>query len=146
MTRPIIVLVEDHADTRELYAMLLDSVGYDVYAVENGEAALDLIHQVHPSAVVLDVGLPGIDGIELCARIRKHASFRNLPIIAVSGWLGTGHRSGHLARASFSELLGKPVETADLLAAVQRWAPFNAKLPTVPPRSAGPAPIPWMGT
>jgi CheY-like chemotaxis protein len=143
MMRPIIVLVEDHADTRELYSVLLERAGYDVHAAETGEAALEMIRQIRPAAVVLDIGLPGIDGIEICARLRKHAWFRSLPIIAVSGWLGAGHRLEHLARASFSELLAKPVDTRELLAAVQRWAPHSVSTP--PPRAKGPAPIPWMG-
>ncbi|MCA1586120.1 MAG: response regulator [Acidobacteria bacterium] len=148
MTRPIIVLAEDHADTCNLYLHLLDSVGYDVRVATTGDAALALVRQVRPAAVVLDIGLPGIDGIEICARIRQHGWFRNLPIIAVTGWLSAGHRLDHLARASFSELFGKPVDTRELLAAVQRWAPSTSSPSSMRARPAalGPAPTPWMGS
>jgi CheY-like chemotaxis protein len=145
MTRPIIVLAEDHADTRELYSVLLQAAGYDVRTVETGDEALAVIRQTRPAAVVLDIGLPGIDGIEICARIRQHASFRDLPILAVSGWVGSGHRRSHLEKASFSELLAKPVETAELLAAVQRWAPSEPRQVRKQTADKGPAPIPWMG-
>jgi CheY-like chemotaxis protein len=125
MDRPVVVLIEDHADTLELYARLLESRGYDVRPLDTGEGAVELIRRVSPAAVVLDVGLPGRDGMEICRLLRQLPRFASLPIIAVSAWIGTGFRGRSIEEANFSELLPKPVHPGHLLAAVQRWAPID---------------------
>jgi CheY-like chemotaxis protein len=125
MDRPVVVLIEDHPDTLELYAQVLQSRGYDVRPLDTGEGAVELIRRVSPAAVVLDVGLPGRDGIEICRLLRQLPRFASLPIIAVSAWIGTGFRGKSIEDGNFSELLPKPLYPGQLLEAVQRWAPID---------------------
>jgi two-component system response regulator MprA len=66
-----ILVVDDDRAVREALRRTLTLAGYEVQVAEDGEAALERIVQSVPDAVVLDVGLPGIDGIELCGRVRR---------------------------------------------------------------------------
>ena len=66
------LVVEDDEDVRELIGFALTSQGFEVCSVDSGQAALDLVAGLDPDLVTLDLGLPGIDGIETCRRIRQH--------------------------------------------------------------------------
>jgi two-component system response regulator MprA len=65
-----ILVVDDDRAVREALRRALSLAGYEVQVAEDGEQALELIVQAVPEAVVLDVGLPGIDGLEVCRRVR----------------------------------------------------------------------------
>lgn len=122
MDRPTVVLIEDHLDSLEMYALLLRHAGYDVHATSSAAAALAVLRQLRPEAVVMDVGLPDIDGVDLCRRLRHNARLASIPIIGVTGWT-IGESGSRLDDAPFTELLQKPVSPDDLLATVERWAP-----------------------
>lgn len=124
--RPVVLIVEDHPDTQDLYRFILGNAGYDVHIAKDGEEALRLVETARPAAVLLDIGLPKIDGITVCRRIRNQARFSSLPVIAVSAWLGRGPAADTVAAADFTELLAKPIRPEVLLEAVQRWAPRAA--------------------
>jgi two-component system response regulator MprA len=66
-----VLVVDDDRAVREALRRALTLAGYDVQLAEDGEAALEQIVQAVPDAVVLDVGLPGIDGLEVCRRVRR---------------------------------------------------------------------------
>ena len=66
-----ILVVEDDQRVLRLEQLVLEKHGYDVIAVGNAEEAVDMIAGISPSLVVLDIGLPGIDGITACRRIRE---------------------------------------------------------------------------
>lgn len=121
MAQPLVAVVDDHADAREMYITTLKHSGYDVVHGENGLAALEILHRCRPAALVMHVGLPDIDGVELCRRIRNHPIFTSLPVIGISGW-GAGTRGARLREADFTELLLKPVAVEQLLEVVRRWA------------------------
>ncbi|GAA4689159.1 response regulator transcription factor [Nocardioides nanhaiensis] len=65
------LVVEDDEDVRELIGFALTSQGFEVCSVDSGQAAIDLVCSLDPDLVTLDLGLPGIDGIETCRRIRE---------------------------------------------------------------------------
>ena len=122
MDRATIVLLEDHLDSLEMYAQLLRHAGYDVHASSTAYAALDLLRWSRPDALVMDIGLPDIDGVDFCRRLRHDARLESMPIIGVTGWV-TGEPGLRLKDAPFTELLQKPVQPDVLLATVMRWAP-----------------------
>jgi len=66
-----ILVVDDDRAVRDALRRALTLAGYEVQSAEDGEQALEAVVQAIPDAVVLDVGLPGIDGLEVCRRLRR---------------------------------------------------------------------------
>jgi two-component system cell cycle response regulator DivK len=79
-----ILIVDDDADTRWLLQQLLAGEGYEVQTAEYAEAAMMLLYTFRPDVVLMDVRLPGMDGLEL-TRLIQLTSSRKVPIVAVSG-------------------------------------------------------------
>lgn len=75
-------MVDDDRAVREALRRVLTLAGYEVQLAESGEQALELLVQAEPDAVVLDVGLPGIDGLEVCRRVRRAGS--RVPILILT--------------------------------------------------------------
>lgn len=83
--RPTVLLAEDHDDTRLSYELLLQLYGVRVQNAASGPAVLDSLRASAPDLLVLDMGLPEMDGWETARRIRSDERVRDLPIIAVTG-------------------------------------------------------------
>lgn len=68
--RPLVLVVEDEAPIADILRLYLDRSGFDVAVARDGPQGLAAVHERHPDAVILDVGLPGMDGTEICRRMR----------------------------------------------------------------------------
>jgi two-component system response regulator MprA len=79
----MILVVDDDRAVREALRRILTLGGYEVQLAQDGEEALELVMQSLPEALVLDVGLPGIDGLELCRRVRRLGN--RVPILMLTG-------------------------------------------------------------
>lgn len=84
MSRNRILIVEDDKDIRELMEYNLGKDGFDVSGVESGEEALEAVGRNLPELVVLDLMLPGIDGFEVCRRLKGSEASSHVPIVIVS--------------------------------------------------------------
>jgi two-component system alkaline phosphatase synthesis response regulator PhoP len=84
LQKRIILIVEDEKDLVKLITFHLITVGYDVLSTSNGIEALEICETVKPALVILDILLPGIDGWEICRRLRKNPQTRRIPIIMLS--------------------------------------------------------------
>ena len=113
-TQTIVLVVEDDADLRTLYRAALRAEGYAVVAFEDGLDALTFAEGTVPAAVVLDLGLPRIDGRDVQRELAAHESTRDVPVIVVTG------QSGHLDERAFACVLRKPIEPDSLVAAVRK--------------------------
>lgn len=82
---PVILIVDDSATMRLITCDALTKVGFNVIQAENGEAALTLLKTTKPDAILLDVEMPGLNGFEVCAKIRKLPDLLYLPIMMVTG-------------------------------------------------------------
>jgi two-component system phosphate regulon response regulator PhoB len=82
--KDVILVVDDEEDIRELVRYNLSKGGYTVTTAATGEEALRIAHEVRPMLVVLDIMLPGIDGLEVCRRIKADAALQNTPIVMIS--------------------------------------------------------------
>jgi DNA-binding response OmpR family regulator len=80
-----ILLVDDNPDSAVSLAMLLQLSGHETFIAHDGAAALDAADQHRPDVMLLDIRLPGIDGYEVCRRIRRQEWARDMAIIAVTG-------------------------------------------------------------
>ncbi|MCC7548344.1 MAG: response regulator [Burkholderiales bacterium] len=112
------LIVDDLADSADSLALMLKLLGHDAYTAYDGEQALDAILRHRPDVAVLDLGMPRMDGYQVCERIRARQRGRQMCVIALSGWGTQEDRRRTLARG-FDGHLVKPVEVAELLEAVE---------------------------
>ena len=81
---PLVLIVDDYLDCREMYGTYLTLQGYRVLKASNGLEALRLAVDSHPDVIVMDIGLPGIDGFEVTRRLKDEQATRPIPVIAVT--------------------------------------------------------------
>jgi CheY-like chemotaxis protein len=112
-----VLVVDDNSETAELMAEHLVAIGHDVRIALDGPSALAIIDQFVPEVVLLDIGLPVMDGYELASRLRVALAPRELRIIAITGY---GQAADHRRSrdAGFALHLVKPVDKATLRASV----------------------------
>ena len=115
----VIAVVEDNADNRLLLQAILGD-SYDIDEYEAGAAALEGLARSRPDLVLLDISLPGMDGVEVLSRIRADERLRDLPVIALTAHVMAGDREKYLG-AGFDDYIAKPiVDERVLLRAIAR--------------------------
>jgi PAS domain S-box-containing protein len=108
-----LLLVDDSVDAATLLAMVLEADGYDVRVAHEGKQALEVAAQFEPEIVLLDLGLPGMDGFQLAREMRKLAHTANALLVAVTGY---GQAADRLRsqEAGFDHHLVKPVSADEI--------------------------------
>lgn len=115
-----IAVVEDNPDNRLLVRAILEEA-YEVEEYENGPDALAGLAAGRPDLLLLDISLPGMDGVEVLRRVRADARLAGLPVVALTAHAMAGDRAKFLA-AGFDEYVTKPiVDEAVLLDAIATW-------------------------
>jgi CheY-like chemotaxis protein len=114
-----ILLVEDFDDTRLIMRLWLMKQGYRVVEAENGEDAVTLAEQQHPDLIIMDMMMPGLNGLDATRRIREYQSLRQTPIVAVSAYGANEYRAKAIA-AGCDEYVSTPFEPDALGALIQR--------------------------
>jgi CheY-like chemotaxis protein len=109
---PLVLLVEDHVDTRQMYAEFLGD-SFNVVQAGDGIQGLELVRTLHPDIVITDLSLPGMDGFELIAQVRRDPAMAAVPIICLSGYGGHAHERRATA-AGCNRVLQKPCMPDDL--------------------------------
>jgi PAS domain S-box-containing protein len=104
-----ILVVDDNKDSADSLGMLLKLGGADVQTAYDGPSALEAIRIVRPSVVLLDLGLPGLDGYEVARRVRQDLEARDVVLIALTGW-GQEEDRRRTREAGFNHHLVKPVD------------------------------------
>jgi two-component system CheB/CheR fusion protein len=120
-----VVIVEDNEDSREMLCAMLTHAGLVCHDAPDGVTGLQLIDDVSPAVVLLDVGLPGIDGLEVARRIRANPRHAGVRLIALTGYGQTADRVA-TAQAGFDHHLVKPVDPSELLALLAQPHPSSA--------------------
>jgi CheY-like chemotaxis protein len=85
VARPLVIVVDDFDDGRELVAELLELSGYDTAQARDGVEALELVTRLEPDLMVLDLALPKLDGFQVAALVRRDPRRCSVPIVAVTG-------------------------------------------------------------
>jgi CheY-like chemotaxis protein len=125
-TRPVNVLVvDDNPDAAESLALVLEQAGHRVRVAGDGLAALDAAREVRPDVVLLDLGMPGMNGFEAARRLREDPAARPALLVAVTGWDGDEDRRRTRA-AGFAHHLVKPADPEHVLALVSEFAASRA--------------------
>ena len=109
-----ILIVDDSEDGAETLAMLLQFGGHETHKAHDGVEAIDLAERLRPDAVLLDIGLPGMNGYEVCSRIRKEPWGKEMVLVALTGW-GQEEDRQRSKEAGFDAHMVKPVDFRVLL-------------------------------
>ncbi len=108
--RPLrILVVDDNQDLTEMLEMLLKELGHEVRTAHDGHPALEVALDFLPNVVLLDIGLPGMDGYELAKRIRRQPALTNVILVALTGY-GQGINRQRSRDAGFDHYLVKPAD------------------------------------
>ena len=114
-----ILIADDQPAARELLGTILVNSGYEVFEAVDGTDAAAKAAEIQPDVILLDIHMPGVDGLTLCSQLRSNPRFVNTPVIALTAGLMRGEKERAL-EAGFSEFLSKPISIAALRKAVAR--------------------------
>ncbi|MDJ0522434.1 MAG: response regulator [Planctomycetota bacterium] len=117
-----ILVVDDDENVRKPLARFLERSGYDVLAAQDGEEAESLVLSQRPDIVITDVAMPGVNGLELCRRLKRESP--DMPIVLMSGWT-SGVDPARARRAGATALLAKPFalqQVSELLNSIEEAA------------------------
>jgi two-component system alkaline phosphatase synthesis response regulator PhoP len=119
MTKPNILVVDDEEDIRELVRLNLAREGYGVLTCETGEQALQIARSKLPNLIILDLMLPGIDGLEVCRKLKSDTKTSNIPILMLTA---KGEESDIVAGLELGadDYVTKPFSGKVLVARVRR--------------------------
>ena len=120
MTGPQVLVVEDNERNMKLFCDVLQASGFRTLEATTGERAVELALEHRPDLVLMDIQLPGIDGVEALDRLRADDKFASAPVLALTAQAMEGDRERFLA-AGFDGYLSKPVDIADFVATVKRY-------------------------
>jgi chemosensory pili system protein ChpA (sensor histidine kinase/response regulator) len=118
--RPLVLVIEDDISSRRLYAEELRRAGFDVSEAHNGLQAVEKATDLVPDAVVTDLGLPGIDGYEICRRLHRDERLNRIPIVAITGRYFSPADIARAHREGFQAVLIKPFVGDELVAEVRK--------------------------
>ena len=113
LPRRRILVVDDKRSNAQSLEVLLKALGQEVYTAFDGRAALELAREHHPDVVLLDIGLPVMDGYEVARRCREEPALANVTLVAMTGY-GQDSDRQRSQEAGFDAHLVKPVERQDL--------------------------------
>jgi CheY-like chemotaxis protein len=130
MDQKIVLYIEDNFHNRRIVRKILQSRGYTLIEAEDGISGLAMVRELKPPLILLDIGLPGMDGLELLAHVKADEEVRNIPVIALTASAMRGDRERFLA-AGCDDYISKPVQALELLEKVYTHYPRNGKGPAV---------------
>jgi two-component system cell cycle response regulator DivK len=113
-----ILVVEDNEKNMKLFRDVLQATGYSTLEASSGEDAVAIALAQQPALVLMDVQLPGIDGVEALARLRADEKTASIPVLALTAQAMSGDRERFL-QAGFDGYLSKPVDIAELINTVK---------------------------
>ena len=114
---PTILIVEDNASNMKLATTLLESAGHTVLCVTTAEAGLALARAERPSLILMDVQLPGMDGLQATALLKQDATTRAIPVIALTALAMKGDEE-RIRAAGCDGYIAKPMRYREFLATV----------------------------
>ena len=117
-----ILIVEDHPLNMELAADVLEAAGYSVIRAEDAEQGIALAKVERPSLILMDVGLPRLDGLSATGILKRAAETKEIPVVALTAHAMKGDEERALA-AGCAGYIRKPIDTRELPQMVARFIP-----------------------
>ncbi len=118
-----ILIVDDNPVNLKLIRILLAGEGYDVHTATDAEDALRVLQDLRPQMILMDIQLPGIDGLELTRRIKADPMTRDITILGLTAYAMKGDEQKILA-AGCDGYIAKPIDTRTLPAVIQRYLEY----------------------
>jgi len=109
-----ILLIEDNAVNRDLIQFLLESKGYLVREAATAEEAFEILKTQRPDLIVMDIQLPGMDGLEATKKLKENPATRDIPVLAVTSYAMKGDRES-AAAAGCVGYITKPIDKTTFL-------------------------------
>ena len=119
MANELILVVEDNEQSRKLVRDVLKFRGYEIIEAVTGEDGVRLAQDRRPSLVLMDIRLPGMDGIQALARLRAAAGTQAIPVLAMTASVMTEDRQ-KIMDAGFDAFQSKPINVKEFMAAVEQ--------------------------
>jgi CheY-like chemotaxis protein len=104
-----VVIIDDNEDAANTLSMLVEQLGGSSRTAYDAMSGLQAVKEFQPDTVLLDIGMPRIDGYETCRQLRQQPSLGHITVIAVSGW-GQAHDKQRALDAGFDAHLTKPID------------------------------------
>ena len=117
---PLILLAEDNEDNISTFSSYLEAKGYRIVVAKNGQEAIDLTKAHHPELILMDIQMPGMDGLEAMRQIRVDPTLVDVPIIALTALAMTGDQERCL-EAGANHYLTKPVKLKQLANTIEQF-------------------------
>lgn len=113
-----ILIADDHEQNRKMIRIVLQKAGYETLEAPNGEEALRLARETLPAAILMDIQMPLLDGIQVMKILKSSPATSAIPIIALTSYAMQGDRERFLA-AGFDGYYSKPLEIAQFVEALR---------------------------
>ena len=123
-----VLVVDDNQVNLKLVRVLLTSFGYEAHCAEDAEQALELLQTLRPQLILMDIQLPGMDGLTLTRKLKADPGFRDVPVVALTAYAMKGDDARAL-EAGCTGYITKPIDTRIFLT---RVAGFLAASQTAP--------------
>ena len=136
MKRKRILVIDDDPDLRTAVEMRFSAAGFEVLPAAGGEEGLELARRKQPAAIILDINMPGLDGLETCRRLRAGERTRNIPVVMLTARTRVGELEEGL-QAGADTYLTKPFDGPELLAEVKQLIGGGASGKSAAPRPGG---------
>ena len=118
MANETILVVEDNVLNMELITDILEVKGYEVLQATTGSDALDLVNSKHPDLILMDIQLPGLDGLTITGIIKDNPDIRDIPIVAITAHAMRGDEE-KVREAGCDGYISKPIDTRKLPDTIQ---------------------------
>src|SRR5436189_5948114 len=120
MNSPSILIIEDNPVNVKLFRVLLEKAGFDVRTAGDAEEAMAALSGFTPKLILMDVQLPGIDGLELTRRLKANARYQQIPIVALTAYAMKADQERALDAGCVGHI-AKPIETRTFVNAVKEY-------------------------
>jgi CheY-like chemotaxis protein len=115
-----ILVVEDHPDSLEVLTIQLKGLGYQVIEAATGQEGIDKADQCLPEAVIMDLGLPDMNGIEATKKLKQNPRTAHIPVIAHTAWPADVFK-GQAEKAGIADFLTKPTPPSRFRTTIEKW-------------------------
>ena len=117
-----VLLIEDNTDCRELFAMMVRHLGFEVLQADDGELGVQKALSDKPDLIIMDIGMPNMNGMEALACLRESAITKTTPIVVYTAWVGENYRDAAL-KSGAHEFITKPISFGELQRVLLRYIP-----------------------